>query len=160
MTKVRAPMTFGLAIKTVVGVLGPDHARQIVGRSKRTLEYWEDTDKPTLPTLDQAIALDTAFIAAGGGFAPILESYERQLNVSLTESFACRSALADDINAVAREMADAIGTSVRVIEPGACPKTIYRAVAEAEEAITALTVMLARLKSFLPRNPAVHDGEK
>ena len=57
MTKVRAPLTFSLAITTAVGLIGWDQAAKITRRSKRAVRYWSESDKASMPTLDQAIGL-------------------------------------------------------------------------------------------------------
>ncbi|WBQ17831.1 hypothetical protein [Sphingobium yanoikuyae] len=158
MTKVRAPLSFSFAITTAIGLLGWDAAGRITRRANRTLRHWSESDKKGTPTLDQAIALDRAFIEAGGGFAPILESYARQLDVALAPSMACHAALGEDIAAVSRETADAIGASIQIIQPGASPTAVHRAIAETEEAGVRLTRLLGRLRSFLPGNGAGGDN--
>jgi hypothetical protein len=154
MTKLRAPLSFSLAITTAVGLIGWDQAARLTRRSKRAVRYWSESDKASLPTLDQAIALDRDFLARGGGFAPILESYARQLDISLVDTLACREALADDIAQVSLESADAISSSIHVTLPGASPTEIYHAIKETEEASGAMNRLLTRLKSFLPGNGA------
>ena len=154
MTKVRAPLSFSLAITKVIGVIGWANAGRITRRANRTLRHWSESDRKGTPTLDQAIALDRAFIEAGGDYAPILESYARQLNVTLAASMACHAALGEDIAAVSRETADAIGASIQIIQPGASPTAVHCAIAETEEAGVRLTRLLGRLRSFLPGNGA------
>ncbi|MFC4255699.1 hypothetical protein GRI97_17555 [Altererythrobacter xixiisoli] len=157
MTKTRAPLSFSLAVMTIIGVIGPAQAKRVTGRSDRLLRFWSESDRPDLPALDKAIALDRAFIEAGGGFAPILESYARQLDVSLTDTIACRTALAEDIATVSREVAEAIGASVRVMQPDASDAAFFRAVAETEQASSVVIGLLARLRSFMPGNRAGRD---
>lgn len=160
MTKVRAPLSFSQAITRVAGLIGWDEAARITRRAKRTVRYWSESDRHGTPTLDQAFALDRAYMAAGGDGAPILECYSRQLDVALTDALACKIALADDIATTARESADAISCSIYVTQPGASPTVIHRAIAETEEANVATTRLLGRLKSFLPGNGAgqAHPG--
>lgn len=154
MTKVRAPLTFSLAISTAVGPLGWAEAARIVRRATRTVRHWAESDRKGTPTLDQALALDRAYMEGGGGFPPILASYARQLDVVLTPSAACRNLLADDIAAVSIETADAVSTALMVMKPGASPTAVHRAIAETEEASVGVTRLLGRLKSFLPSNSA------
>lgn len=156
MTKVRAPLTFSLAITTVVGLIGWEQAARITRRSKRAVRYWSESDKASMPTLDQAIALDRAFIEAGETFAPILESYARQLDIALSNTLACRAALADDIAQASLETADAISSSIHAMQHGASPTQIHHAIKETEEASGAVIRLLTRLKSFLPGNGAAH----
>lgn len=154
----RAPLSFALAIRTVVELIGMKRAAHIAGRAVRTVQHWSDSDKKGLPTLRQAIAFDRAFLAAGGGYAPILESYARQLDVDLVDQAACRTALADDIALVSREAGDAIGHCIAALQPGASPAMIYRAIVETEEVDAALPRLLGRLKGLLPGNWARREA--
>jgi hypothetical protein len=150
MTKPRAPLTFSLAITTIAGRIGWKAAAAVSRRSMRAVRYWSESDQAPMPTLDQAIALDRAFIEAGGGCAPILESYARQLDIQLTRSMACRAALASEIALASLETADAISSSIHAMQADASPTIIHCAVKETEEASNALQRLLCRLRSFLP----------
>lgn len=154
MTKPRTPLSFSLAITRVVARIGLAEAAAITRRARRTVRYWGESDRKGSPTLEQAIALDRAYLLAGGDSPPILESYARQLDVALSRAQACRAGLADDIAALSRETADAIGTSLPVMQPGAPVMAIHRAIAEAEDVAGVATRLLGRLKSFLPGNGA------
>lgn len=154
MTKPRASLSFALAVTSVIGLIGWPEAARITRRAVRSVRHWGDEQRNVTPTLAQAIALDRAFMEAGGGYAPILESYARQLDLSLTPSMACRAALGDDIAAFSKETADAIGASIQIIQPGASPTAVHRAIAETEEASAKVARLLGRLKSFLPGNGA------
>lgn len=158
MTKPKAPLSFSLAIATAVGPLGWEAAAKITRRATRTVRHWAESDRRGTPTLDQAIALDRAYIEAGGDFPPILASYARQLDVTLAATRACRDALADDIAAVSTETADAVSTALMVMKPGATPTAVHHAIAETEEASVRVTRLLGRLRSFLPGNGAGADN--
>ncbi len=163
MTKLRAPLSFSQAITLIAGTIGWKQAARITRRSVRTVRHWSESDRRGSPTLDQAITLDRAHLAAGGDYPPILESYARQLDVHLLATMACRAVLADDIATAARETADAIACSIQVTQPGTAPAVIHRAIVEAEESSGAVLRLLARLKSFLPGNSATAfqpGGEK
>lgn len=157
MTKTRAPLSFSLAITTVVGLIGWEEAAHITKRAVRTVRHWSESDRAGTPTLDQAIALDRAFLEAGGGFAPILESYARQMDVALADTIACRAALAEDIAIASRETGEAIGLCVQAMQPGASPAVIHRAIVETEEADDKFPRLIGRLKSLLPGNGAVQE---
>lgn len=152
MTKLRAALSFGLAIRTVVDLVGTKRAAHIVRRAVRTIQHWSDSDRRGLPTLDQAIALGRAFIAAGGGYAPILESYQRQIETSLGNQVACRAALADDIALASRETGDALGHCIQALQPGATRAVIHRAILETEEVDALIPRLLGRLTALLPGN--------
>lgn len=155
MTKLRAPLSFSMAITRIAGLIGWEEAARIVTRAERTVRLWSESDIGGTPTLAQALALDMAYRAAGGQGAPILESYALQVEVALTDALACQLALADAIASVATESADAIASSIAVTRPGISPTLVHHAIAETEQASGALTRLVGRLKSFLPGNAAV-----
>jgi len=154
MTKLRAPLSLSLAFMTVVDRIGWAAAASITGRAVRTVRHWSESDKKGTPTLDQAIALDRAFILAGGGYAPILESYARQIDVAMGEVEACREALAEDIALASRESGDAFSHCIKALQPGASPAQIQRAILETEEADAVFPRLIGRLKALLPGNGA------
>lgn len=158
MTKLRAPLSFSLAITTVAGRIGWQNAARITGRAVRTVRHWSESDRHGTPTLDQAIALDRAFVASGGGYAPILECFARQLDVAMADGAACRLALADDIALASRETGDAIGHCIQALQPGAPPALIYRAIAETEEADAIFPRLIGRLKALLPGTGAAREA--
>lgn len=152
MTKLRAPLSFSLAITTVAGRIGWREAARISRRAVRTVRHWSESDRHGTPSLDLAIALDRAFIEAGGGYAPILESYARQLDVAMANTVGCRAALAEDIALASRESGDAIGHCIQALRPGATPAEIHRAIVETEEADAIFPRLIGRLKALLPGN--------
>ncbi len=154
MTKTRAPLSFSLAITTVAGVIGWQTAARITRRSVRTIRHWSESDRHGAPTLDQAIALDRAYVAAGGAMAPILASYMLQMDVAAVDPVACRTALAEDIALLSRETGDAISHCIQALQPGSTPAEIYRAIAETQEADAVIPRLLGRLKALLPGNGA------
>lgn len=155
MTKPRAALAFGQAITRIAGLIGWEEAARIVGRKERTVRHWSETDRKGSPTLEQAMQLDVAYIAAGGEGAPILDSYALQIEVMSANALACLQELADDIAEASREAGEAIAFSIAVAKAGAQPPAIHRAIAETEEATGQFTRLLARLKSFLPGTVAV-----
>lgn len=155
MTKLRAPLSFALAVTRIAGVIGWAVAARVANRSERTIRLWSESDNKTTPTLEQAVKLDAAYRFAGGDGAPLLECYTLMLEIRMAGASACQAALVNDIATLTRETADAVATSLQVIQPGATPTAIYRAIAEAEDAAGAGSRLLARLKSFLPGNGAV-----
>ena len=162
MTKLRTPLSFSRAITTIAAAIGWEAAAKVTGRSVRTVRHWSESDRHGTPTLDQALALDRAFIAAGGDHGPILSSYGLQLDVALVDAVACRTALAEDIAATTRETGDAISHCIQALHPGATPAQIYRAIAETEEADALFPRLLGRLKALLPGTEAGREatGEK
>lgn len=152
MTKLRTPLSFSLAITTVAGAIGWKAAANVTGRSVRTVRHWSESDRHGTPTLDQAIALDRAFIAAGGDHGPILACYGLQLDVAMVDAVACRAALAEDVALFSRETGEAVGRCIQALSPGASPAMIQAAILETEEADAVVPRLLGRLKALLPGN--------
>ena len=158
MTKPRDPVSFSMAITTVAGLIGWKKAAEVTGRAERTVQYLSESDNHGTPTLHQAIALDRAYIAAGGGYAPISDSFARQIEVTMAEQDACRLALADDVALFSREAGDAVGRCIQALAPGASPALIQAAILETEEADAVVPRLLGRLKALLPGNGAGREA--
>ena len=73
--KPRSPKSFAAAITKVRTALTDEGCAEIVGRSASLIRKWADPDHPSLPSVEQAIALDLAFAKGGHGDPPILELY-------------------------------------------------------------------------------------
>lgn len=158
MTKPRDPVSFSMAVTTVAGLIGWEEAARVTGRKVRTVRHWSESDNGGTPTLQQATALDRAYIAAGGGYAPISESFARQMEVVMADQDACRIALANDVALFSRETGDALSHCIEAMQPGASPAVIYRAIAETEEADAVVPRLLGRLKALLPGNGAGREA--
>lgn len=152
MTKPRDPLSFGAAIKKIADAIGMTTAARVVGRSERTVQHWSETDRPGLPTLDQAIALDKAYIAAGGNHAPIADCFLNQIDGFTANLTACRVELANDVALVSREAGDAINHCIQALLPGATPATIRTAIVETEDVDALLPRLIGRLHALLPGN--------
>lgn len=151
MTKVREPLSFALAINTVAGLIGWEETARITDRAVRTVRAWSES-KHGIPTLAQAIELDTAYMQAGGQNAPLLESYARQLDVAFADVSGGHAALALEIANASREAGEAISFCIQAMQPGATPAMFTRAIREAEEADASWPRVIGRLKSFVPDN--------
>jgi len=64
MTKAREPSTFEDAILRIVDRIGWDGAADIVGKGERVIRNWSDPDMDRQPTIDEALALDEAYLKA------------------------------------------------------------------------------------------------
>jgi hypothetical protein len=147
-----------MAITTVAGLIGWDAAASVTGRAPRTVQHWSESENRGTPTLEQAIALDRAYIAAGGGYAPISDSFARQMEVVMADADACRVALAEDVALFARETGDAVGRCIQALAPGASPALIQAAILETEEADAIVPRLLGRLKALQPGNGVGREG--
>lgn len=149
MTKARPALTFAQAITRIAGEIGWPRTAEIVGRAERTVRLWSEPDQGGTPTLEQALALDTAYVAAGGSGAPLLDSYALQMGVQVTADQACYRALAADLGRLAKEHGDATEATLAVLAPGVPETKIHRAIAEQEDVVSAGSAVIRRLKSFL-----------
>lgn len=84
--KPRHPVSFPGAVTRIMGALGLG-AAQAIGKSDSLIRKFADPDHDALPNLDQALALDAAFVLATGDEAPILRVY-LQLLEDLTRGAA------------------------------------------------------------------------
>lgn len=159
MTKARIPVTFPNAITRIAGLITFEDAAQIVGRSDRCVRDWSDPLSSALPALDQALALDAAYRAAGGEGAPIAETYAAMLDAQLAAETACCAALTEDIARAASEFGDAVAAGLAVTGEGCGTITIRVAMQEAEQAHSATGAMLRRLHSFLPGGAGLRGGK-
>lgn len=150
MTQLRAPSTFADAMTRVAGVIGWPAAAAIVRRRERTVRYWSQPNCPTAPTVDQALALDEAYAAAGGEGAPFGDAYTFQLGLQIERREACRRQLAAELADSTREAGEAHADAIIVMATNASPLTILRALSSVEEARRALSRVARRINSFLP----------
>jgi hypothetical protein len=150
MTKLRPPVSFCQAITTIAGRIGYPECARIVARAERSVRAWGDPDTGTCPTIEQALNLDLAFVAAGGGSSPFLETFATLQDVQMNRALASGAALSVDLANAAEEFGDALSAGIMAAQPGATPIAIAHAVAETEQGQRALTRVMRRLKSFLP----------
>jgi hypothetical protein len=141
-----------MAITTVGDLIGWKAAARITGRAERTVQHWSESENRGTPTLEQALALDRAYFAAGGGYAPISDSFARQMEVAMADANACRVALAEDIALFSREAGDAVCRCIQALAPGASPAMILAAILETEEADAIVARLIGRLKALAPGN--------
>lgn len=149
MTLPRTPDTSAHAVLRIAGTIGYDNAAHIVGRKAACIRDWTNEATPSCPSFAQAIALDSAYIAAGGETAPLRDAYQAQLDVIVAERTACTRALSAEMATVAREYGDLFAAGLAVCQPGHSPNDVQRALLEADQAEGALAAFKRRLFSFL-----------
>jgi hypothetical protein len=72
--------TLAFAITKIIAAIGRAGAAAAVGKSEKLVYNWSDPDGDARPNGDQMLALDAAWLAAGGdGTAPIAEWYLAEL---------------------------------------------------------------------------------
>lgn len=156
MTKARTPDTFADAMTTVMAVIGAAAAAKAVDRADRTIYEWANPDSETLPTLMQALALDTAYRLAGGEDAPFRDAFIQQLDVAIDQQDACRRALVGDSIDFIREASELHAALFTAAQPGASPRDHHRALVEAQQVDGVLRRIRRRLPNFL--RPAMPTG--
>lgn len=156
MTKLRAPLTFELALTKIAGLIGWDRAAAIVGAAERTVRNWSDPDTSSAVTLDAALQLDVEFRRAGGDGAPMLQCYATRLRVDTVAACPSSAAIARAAATAAKEAGEAIAAVIAAAQPGATPAETARAELELEESISAQTNTLATIRAR--RTGDVHPG--
>ena len=144
MSKARKPWTFEDAVHVAVGDLLLPGVADAVGKSASLVYKWGDPDIDCLPTLNQALAIDTAYVLAGHGEAPLLRACREQLNASIRHrGGAPAHTPADPLDRaceVMREAVEAVDIYRVAIRPGKSipPAMATEVTREAAEAIEAL----------------------
>lgn len=144
MTKRRVPASFQDAVATIGGFLTYPVAAEVVGKAERTVRNWSDPDTGALPTIEDSIRLDAAFVAAGGGDPPMLAAYAMRLERSALAT-ADASAIAASMKLAAKEGGEALAALVDASQPGADRLTRQLAAREALEASEAFRTAAQQL---------------
>lgn len=149
MTKLRHPLTFPDAVTRIAGRIGWAAAADACGKSERSVRAWSDPELGREPCLEDALALDAAYLRAGGGEPPLMTVYATRLERA-AEPAADSAELARATAVVAKETGEAVAALVAASMPGAPSRE--RAVAEREvaEAVEALTDAQRKLGSAAP----------
>lgn len=151
MTKSREPTTFEDAILRIVDRIGWAAAADVVGKGERVVRNWSDPDMDREPTMTEALALDAAYLAAGGGNPPPMASVYMARLERAAAAPSCSQEIALATAVAAKETGEAIAASVAASQPGACSKTRIVADKELGEAIDALQTLQVKVAV-----PAVH----
>lgn len=152
MTKARAPLSIDAALARIAGHLpnGFPEMAAVAKREVRTVRNWSDPDTPESVPVECAIALDLAYIAAGGTGAPIFEAYAHQLEIAAATHFADQQQLLRHAQAVAKETGEANSAIIGAAQPSATEADRRAALTEIEEAIGVLKSAIPLLSSQPP----------
>ena len=155
MTKARAPLSIDAALARIAGQLpeGFEEMARVVGRQVRTVRNWSDPDTAEQVPVNCAIALDLAYIAAGGTGAPIFEAYALKLELADAAKFGDRHQLLRHAQDVARETGEANAAIIGAAHPAATKNDRARALAEATEAREALNQVIPLLAQEIDQPP-------
>lgn len=162
MTKLRTPDTFQDAMTKVLAQIGPAEAARVITAltkrdySARTMREWSDPDTGTLPTLMQALALDTAHRLAGGEDAPFRDAFSQQLGIKIQQQEACRLALVADALDFIHKAGELHAALFAAAQPGSSPRDHHRALVKAQQVDGVLRRIRRRLPNFL--RPTMSTG--
>lgn len=150
MTLHRAPGSIDAALARIAGQLegGWAGVGRVVGKSESMARAWGHPGRREQIPMDDAIALDLAFQAAGGIGAPIFETYALQLDLACINRFADRAALGVHLASVIKESAEAESAMLSAILPDAGPAETRRALRELDEALVAMGTARALLNNM------------
>lgn len=154
MTQLRAPRTYAEAITRIAGAIGWPEVRRITGRADRSVRYWSEPNCKTVPPIDQAQALDAAYIAAGGAGAPFFDAFEFLLGQQIERQEACTRELLAKIAIATKECGEAMAAAMGVVSSNASPLNAHSAFAEVDQAARAIDALMRLLSSFLPTSAA------
>lgn len=147
MTTAAEPFTFAYAARLTIGLIGPAKAAALVGKSEETLTAWKHGTNPRWPRIDQALALDLAYIQAGGDGSPFLDSF--QALVDQTHGIeACLEKLSAASAALAKDYGECAAATFEVMLPNASLCAKKRALVEVLEVMARLGVLKRLIKSF------------
>lgn len=155
MTKARDPLGFAKAVTTVCDLIGWAEAAAIVGRAQTRLRKWSVDNSGEMPNVAQAVALDRAFMEAGGGYAPLAGCYMRQLEVDRAAGAPCRIELAETVAHASREFGEAFSWLVTATQPGATRADYIRAIDETEDLDALMPRLIGPLTALSHGNGAV-----
>jgi len=155
-TKPRIPDSFPDAMIKVLAQIKGKGAAAAVGKSVSAIYEWSNPNSGTLPSLLEALALDTAYRLAGGDGAPFCEAFSHQLGIKVDQEDACRRQLVADSVDFVREAGELTSALFGASQPGASPLDHHRALVEAQQVDGVLRRIRRRLPNFL--RPAMSTG--
>lgn len=148
MTKQRDALTFENALARIAGRIGWGEVARICKVKERAARNWSDPDTSSAVRLEQALALDLAFLAAGGKGPPLLYCYADRLEIALLDVAVDRHELVAGVAVAARENGEALAASLAAARPGASRADFAIAEREIEEAITAKKTILTSIRAL------------
>lgn len=158
MTKLRPPVSPEQALTQIAALLTFKRAGEIVGQEERTVRNWSDPDTPAEISYRNALKLDAAFLAAGGGFAPFRETYLQLLEDATAEACADVRRLAEHAATIAKEAGDAVAATIRAAQPGASAADRLIAARELQELDCALAKTLSDVRGPEVPPPSIESG--
>lgn len=141
MTKRRPALSAHAALGAIVGRIGWTAAIAVTGRRERSIRKWGEPDvEPGVP-LEQALALDIAYIeATGAAVAPFEAWYNLQLQLARARTRAAVASPHEQIAIAHKEVGEAFAARALACSPGAGAAEARLADRETDEALAALAM--------------------
>jgi len=160
MTKATLPFTFADAVKRTTARIDDKELERLFGRNwSSTVQAWRNDSNPRWPRVDQALALDLAYAAAGGAGSPFLDAFQVAVRAAGDAREACRNALTATIATFAKDSGELLAASIAVIHPDATQREVDRALVEAQDVVTCADMFVRELKSFCRRDAGSRSQE-
>jgi len=126
--KPRHPKRFSSAVTKVRSGLGEAECARIVGRSGSLIRKWADPDHASTPNLEQALALDLAYINKGLGRPPLMELYEKLISDAVEEELPSSETIdvllaTLSVQGVVGDLSEAIRSAMSADGPGGVAMT-------------------------------------
>lgn len=161
MTKHNPPLTVEAALARIKGTL-PNGIADMQIATKRekagVIRAWGNPTRREKIPVEDAIALDLAFHAAGGQGFPMHEFYTLQLELQTATMFAEQHALIKTLSSVIKETGEAEIAILDAARPDATPREMREGMREIEEAIAALRAPLAILRRLYGQETGVSES--
>lgn len=91
MTEPRAPLSFSAAVHIIADLISYEVCAAVTGRMTRLVREWSDSSSVACPSIEDCLNLDLAFLAAGGGYAPMHECLGYRMQAARGEAIGFRS---------------------------------------------------------------------
>lgn len=147
MTTHAETFTFAWAARRTIDLIGNAKATALVGKSEETLGAWKHSTNPRWPRIDQALALDLAYIEAGGDGSPFLDSFLAMVSQA-RETEACQIKFAAECAALSKDQGEFNAAAFNVMLPGATQRDAYRCLVEVQEVMTRAGAIVRRITSI------------
>jgi hypothetical protein len=151
MTKLRPPVSIENTLYFVLGELTIERAAAVTTRSIGYLRALSDPDKRERLTVEDAIKLDLAYIAAGGSGRPFHETMGLLVEAASATRFSDAAAIGRHEVEVARENGEACAALFEASVDPTDIGTLERALRESEDSHRAAGAAIATIRDQLAR---------
>lgn len=152
MTKLRPPLSTENALDLIIGALTIEGAAKAADRKVSYLRALSDPDKDQKLTVDDAIALDLAYLAAGHAGTPLFDSIGLRLRTAESLDLTGAAILNDHAIDVTKEGSEAIVALLTASTPTPDPVALRSALKELVESHRAHEAAIRTVRCMLERH--------